>query len=300
MGKIGTRNDIASDLSDIRVLKPEDVPRLRIAWSARFVAADLHDLMRTGPRLSVWNTKTGEYLVGERWRHRDEVSTVAEIVGARSTRALVQAFLQRSADVGCRLAVMSEYAESRREDFYRSVGLDLLEDIIVYELDDVKRTPDPPSDLNFTLFRTSRSDDFERLLELDHAAFPWLWWNSRDEFEDYLKTPGVTVELGWTSDGELAAYIGTTALRNWGHLDRIAVHPRFQRRGFGRQSLDQAVLSLVRRGCGKVALSTQARNRVSRALYDSYGFHRSKRHDYRIWGAWLGDASEEAIEQDEG
>lgn len=274
---------------DIAVLRADDVPKLRISWLSRYGFRDVLSLAENEPNLSVWHRKTGEYLIATRWRHRSEIATIAEIASARFARHLVQAFIDLAREAGFRLAVISEYIESRPEAFYRSVGMDVLESIIVYEIDAPKYLPPAPDGLDFTRLDLTDEDSMARLTDLDRSAFPWLWWNSLDEFADYYHSPGVTIWLGWTKERELGAYVGVTSLRSWGHLDRIAVAPRFQGRGYGRQSLDHAIRALSGEGAKKIALSTQSSNRVSRSLYESYGFTRSKKHDYRIWGRWLTD-----------
>ncbi len=132
---------------------------------------------------------------------------------------------------------------------------------------------------------------------LDHQAFPWLWWNCRDEFLQYAGSPGVAIELGRDESGRAVAYIGTTRYRTWGHLDRIAVAPDIQGRGLGRAALDYAVMTLARSGARRVGLSTQARNHRSRRLYDTYGFRRSPGNDYRLYGRWIATQPTEMTQQ---
>lgn len=274
---------------DINVLQPDDVPRLRISWISRYGFRDVLSLTEQHPGLSVWHRRSGEYLIGMPWRHRAEIATIAELASARWARHLVEAFTESAKQRELSLVLVSEYIESRPESFYRSVGMSLMESIIVYELDAPKTAPEVSPVLRFEVLDLQDEHSVSALMELDRDAFPWLWWNSREEFSDYFHAPGVKIWLGWTDDNELGAYVGTTSLRSWGHLDRIAVAPRFQGSGFGRKALDQAIISLMAEGAKKIALSTQASNTVSRSLYESYGFKRSPKHDYKIWGRWLNE-----------
>lgn len=277
---------LSTDNSDILPLTPDDVDRLRPSWEARFTARDLRRIAARRPQVSVWNARTGEYLIGEPWRHRDEIVQVSELVGAASTHDLLMGFVELATRAGCDLAVVSEYAERRRPEFYEAAGFDLLEQIIIYELDRIDQVHIPAPKLRFE--RVDWRDTTRRgaLIELDQRSFPWLWWNSADEFEDYCTSPGVSVEAAFDGD-RAVAYVGITGLRSWGHLDRIAVDPELQGRGLGRDALNHAIGRLRREGVRRVALSTQARNHVSRALYESYGFRRTPRHDYRLFGRWL-------------
>ena len=73
-------------------------------------------------------------------------------------------------------------------------------------------------------FDPSDRIEFEGLLALDHMSFPWLWWNSADEFLEYPAHP-VSDRCRRDDTGRVVAYTGTTRFRTWGHLDRIAVAP---------------------------------------------------------------------------
>jgi ribosomal protein S18 acetylase RimI-like enzyme len=148
-----------------------------------------------------------------------------------------------------------------------------------------KLRPAPPrtTGIRFEPFDPDDEEQFNGLLELDHESFPWLWWNSADEFLEYASAPGVQIDVGRDDTGRVVAYTGTTRFRCWWQLDRIAVAPDQHGRGLGKAALDWAVMTLARSGAKRVGLSTQARNTRSRQLYESYGFRRSATHDYRIY-----------------
>lgn len=286
MTEVSRKPVIFTDNSDIQPLTPDDIDRLRPSWEARFTPRDLRRIAGRRPRVSVWNARTGEYLIGQPWRHRDEIVQVSELVGAASTHELLNGFVVLATRAGCELAVVSEYSERRRREFYLGARFDLLEEIIIYELDRIDQRSIPEPELTFERADWRDPETRAALIDLDHRSFPWLWWNSQGEFEDYCTSPGVDVEVAYV-DGRAAAYIGITGLRTWGHLDRIAVDPDLQGHGLGRDALNHAVLRLRSGGVRRIALSTQARNQVSRSLYESYGFRREPRHDYRLYGRWL-------------
>ena len=146
--------------------------------------------------------------------------------------------------------------------------------------------PMPSGSLAFEPVAPADDEAMADLLRIDHAAFPWLWRNSVEEFAAYVRTPGVRLALG--RDGARAvAYIGATSYAGWGHLDRIAVAPEAQGRGFGREALAAAIDLLTADGARRVALSTQRANERSQRLYERFGFRRSPSHDYRLYGAPL-------------
>jgi ribosomal protein S18 acetylase RimI-like enzyme len=154
------------------------------------------------------------------------------------------------------------------------------------------RVVNQPSKLRFVRADTTNAESLADLCAVDHAAFPWLWWNSSLEFEVYGFTPGVELHLGYV-DSEPVSYVGITAYPGWGHLDRIAVIPAMQGSGLGYQSLDFAVSSLIRRGARRIGLSTQKQNVRSQQLYERYGFRRSRANDYRLYGKYLIDRNDD-------
>ena len=122
-------------------------------------------------------------------------------------------------------------------------------------------------------------------LEIDHAAFPWMWWNSEPEFTFYLGVPGVQAIVG-LSAGRQVAYAGFTTQGTWGHLDRIAVDPAAQGGSYGAAILAHALRAMSRLGVTRVTLSTQNDNYQAHRLYEGFGFQQTN-NSQLIIGRWL-------------
>ena len=272
----------------IQHLRLADLERLHLGWSSRYDADELELILTAEPGLGLWMPETGEYVVGGPWRHRGEIASVLELSVSAGAPQLLAALADASEDLGKRLVIASEHAETRRRAFYDSAGYELVEEILIYELSRVSPSQLSVTDLAFERVSVDDEHTLSDLIELDHAAFPWLWWNSREEFDNYGHSTGVEIHLGRTSDGRSASYIGVTRFRTWGHLDRIAVAPDLRGRGLGLQSLEWATSLLGAGGARRIGLSTQARNTVSRRLYERYGFRRIPSQDYALYGRWLG------------
>lgn len=269
------------------MLTPEAVGRLRLPWDARFTPRELAEIARAQPNLSVWNQRTGEFLIGGPWRRRRDIAAIVELGASGGAIDLIDAFCLLARRQGVTLAVASEQVERRRSSFYVHARLKPIEDIVIYELTRVRAKTPRSNSLAFMPLDIDNLAMVRDLIRLDHAAFPWLWWNSDEEFAEYASAPGVRIDIARGEDGKAIAYVGTTRFRSWGHLDRIAVDPAMQGQGLGRIALDYAVSSLAAAGASRVGLSTQSRNTRSRALYESYGFRRSTSHDYRVYGRLL-------------
>lgn len=269
-------------------LEASDLPRFRLKWGSRYRIDEVADLLSSARGLCLWAPATGEYVLAGPWRHRDEIVALLEVTSGPLTYTLIHALAEMALARGKQALVSTQQYERRPATFYERVGFELLEEILVYEIV-LYSLPPGPNRLRFE--RVSLDDPFTigELLDLDHEAFDWLWWNSLEEFEEYMSDPRVDVYLGRERDGTPVSYVGITRLRGWGHLDRLAVAPPFQGRGYGYESLLWAIQVLAARGAHRVALSTQATNQRSRRLYERFGFHRVPELDYRIYGRWLAD-----------
>lgn len=274
----------------IQPLTRESLARLRLGWSSRYDHDDIDRIIEANPGLSLWSPASGDYLIGGPWRHRAEITQVLELSGSSHAIELLEAFADAALQAGKRLVIASEHGESRRRAFYDAAQFDLIEEIVIYELSHLRRLSQPRADLRFERVNLTDDQQARDLIELDHAAFPWLWWNSAAEFDNYGHSAGVEIYVGRDEASKAVAYIGITRFRDWGHLDRIAVLPDQQGKGYGLQALDWAVLVLGQSGARRIGLSTQARNTRSRRLYEQYGFHRVPSQDYSLYGRWLGSA----------
>jgi ribosomal protein S18 acetylase RimI-like enzyme len=259
----------------IAPLQPDDIRSLHLPWSSPFDNRTLADHVRAHPHRAFWLPQTGEYVVGEPWRHRDEITAVADIAARDHGDALVERLRCPDPAVGHELVVMTDFVGARQPGAYARLGLGLMQEVICYELRVVP--PDPPrGTLAFARISVDRMDDLASLLSVDHAAFPWLWWNN-----------GVELYVGRDARDVPVAYVGLTHFRGWGHLDRIGVVPGVQGTGYGLEALRFAVHLLRSGGATRVGLSTQANNTRSQHLYHRYGFQRTYQNDYNIYGVWV-------------
>ncbi len=220
------------------------------------------------------------------WRHREEIAQIIEFSAVRHPAEVLSAAAAQCQAHGAHLLVFLELDDLRHPGFWRKAGFHILEEVIAYELDRIPPAVGWGERLRFEPVNPYEETTLASLVALDHAAFPWIWWNSEAEFLTYGLSPGVEIFLAYAG-AELVGYIGITSYLGWGHLDRIAIHPRYQGRGLGREALTFAVQRLAQAGARRVGLSTQLTNRRSQRLYERFGFRRSRSSDYRLVGRWL-------------
>jgi ribosomal protein S18 acetylase RimI-like enzyme len=267
----------------VRTLGARDVDALRLP--GRRGAESVRRLLDVHPGRSVWVPATLEYALIGPWRNRPEIASIEDLVAVRHLEELLRAAFERCAAQGDELMLTVELDARRSPARYERAGLEMLEEVITYQIG-IGREPWSGSD-RIRLVRVDANDAaaIDLVTNIDQASFPWLWRNNRAEFDVYLQTPGVEVWLV-EADGEPVAYFGVTLFPDWGHLDRVAVVPEQQGRGFGLETLGLAVDTMRQQGARRVGLSTQRTNERSQRLYDRFGFKRTPEHDYRLFGAW--------------
>ncbi|MCL6648681.1 MAG: GNAT family N-acetyltransferase [Chloroflexi bacterium] len=275
----------------IAPLEARDVSLLRIPWISNYDTVSLGQFLATSDAPSLWIPATGEYALGGWWRGRHEVGQIVELAARSSNRprlveALVAAFSERQVQ-----AVVPSPNEVWRESrWYRQHGFREIDRILTMALSPLVVPAAPEGGLEI---RPYQPRHLEALTVVDRASFPWLWWNDPVDFARYAALEGVTVLTGWWQ-GELVAYASTTLRGRRGHLDRLAVRPSEQGRGFGRALLTAALRDLSERGAREVALTTQVTNRVAQALYRSVGFRRTEEVE-PILGRWLGPSPDDGL-----
>ncbi len=264
---------------------------LRLPWSSRFTPDGLARYVERAPGWTWTVPGTGEYLVCEGWRHRADLGMVLEVQARHHRADLLNAALAEMAARGVRCLLLNSEEWSAHGRAYQPLGFQPLERIVYYQLLGLHLPLPIRQPLPALTFMPVGTATLPVALQIDHHSFPWLWWNSREEFALYLHTPGVRVVLG-LAEGEPVGYAGFTVTRDWGHLDRLAVVHSAQGRGWGAALLAYALEQMAGLGVYRVTLSTQETNGQSQSLYRGFGF-RQTHEAHNIYGRWLSDLPDE-------
>jgi [ribosomal protein S18]-alanine N-acetyltransferase len=120
--------------------------------------------------------------------------------------------------------------------------------------------------------RPARSVESDVVLALNSAAFAPIWRYDSSTILSWLLTADYSVLA--ESEAEPAGFALTTGSRDGAlaQLVRVAIAPRFQGRGIGRQMVVDAIHYASHIGAGGLCLNTQASNTTSRHLYEGLGF----------------------------
>jgi ribosomal-protein-alanine N-acetyltransferase len=104
-------------------------------------------------------------------------------------------------------------------------------------------------------------------IEQASHAFPWTETTfASNQGDRYLN-------LKLNADGEMAGFAITQIVLDEATLFNIAIHPRWQRRGFGRLLLNAVIEQLESRGVVTLWLEVRASNQAAIALYEDLGFN---------------------------
>src|SRR5918997_432392 len=186
----------------VRTLRPGDVAALRLP--GRRGAESVRRLLEIHPGRSVWVPSTLEYALIGPWRNRPEIASIEDLVAVRHLEELLGAAVERCAVQGDELVLTVELDSGRSPARYQRAGLEMLEEVITYELGSV-REPWSGSD-RIRLVRIQANDEaaIDLVTSIDQASFPWLWRNNRAEFDVYLQTPGVEAWIVEAGDDPVA------------------------------------------------------------------------------------------------
>jgi len=255
--------------------------RLRLPWSSRFEPEELRGHLEQYPHLAWWVPGTNHYAIGGYWQERGEIGQILEVMGGRYQALLVDRLLTSMRQVGIRLALLSQDEERRALGFYKSLGWILLEEVILYRR---SQQAIPLLPRRLTMF-TLTPDRGPALISLEEATFPWLWRYGYAVFQSAAITPNRRLCLGYRGN-DLVGYFIYTLHHDFGHLDRLAVHPRYQGQGYGAELLAFALRDMASRGAVSFGLSTQKDNHRSQRLYEGFGFRRTG-EKYCLYGKWI-------------
>lgn len=148
-------------------------------------------------------------------------------------------------------------------------GFSEVDHVVSYTHSDPHRLPELTQ---VARLQDAKMRDVDTILALNAAAFDPFW------------RYGDATVIGWllTADRATVAYLrdepvgfaltARLSAGNFAHLNRVAVHPKAQGRGVGRQLVTDGLHYAYAAGAPGLALNTQASNAISRQLYESLGF----------------------------
>ncbi len=119
------------------------------------------------------------------------------------------------------------------------------------------------------MVRWMREEDLDAVAELEQLSFsiPWSREVLRQGFGGDLDQ-----YLIFEENGKAAGYLNFRILAGEGEIERVAVHPQWRGRGFGRKLMEAMVEYASSQGVAEITLDVRVGNERARNLYESCGF----------------------------
>lgn len=130
----------------------------------------------------------------------------------------------------------------------------------------------PPVPKGPASLRVILPEELEAVVRVDAAAFSPQWRYVSGDLVQMLAT-GCRIVVA-RMEGEIVGYCCVETQGEVGHIGRLAVHPRWQGQGIGRQLLLDAMHYLRDTGAVRLSLNTQMSNKGALRLYESLRFRR--------------------------
>lgn len=268
---------------DMKTLTLADFDRQTIFWRELIDTDQARSVVARFPDRSVWSPAFHECVIVGEWRNRIDIAAVVGTTAIRVRRELMRAAVERAEQLALAGIILIEWNEHESPHFYSSAGMEPLDAVIPFELLPRGRFDNWSPSRSIVQLDPCEPGALQQLVDVDNAAFDWLWINSAREFEHYGR--GDESELWGHFDGRrLTSYVGLTRHGPWGHIDRLAVHPDWQQQGLGKELTMFAVERMRRFGATTIGLSTQASNWKSQRLYARLGFRRTSVNAYQVYG----------------
>ena len=118
------------------------------------------------------------------------------------------------------------------------------------------------------LVRNLTEEDLDRLIEIEHAAYPFPW--TRGIFADCIR-------VGYDCTGlqvgpALVGYTIQSLAAGENHLLNLCIAPEWQGNGYGNLMLDHAIRLAVEKNCSSMFLEVRPSNPAGMGLYERKGF----------------------------
>lgn len=168
---------------------------------------------------------------------------------------------------------------------FADTGFVEAESLVVLSLD-----PDhyvPAADAQVVRLRSVRPWEIDLVLSVDAAAFEPKWWLHRNGYDEAMAaTPRTRARVvatpAWPKAASIDAFLLSGFAGNQGFIQRLAVHPDVQGRGYASALLDDAVRWMQGADVETISVNTHPENERALAIYERRGFERAP-HDLTIW-----------------
>lgn len=124
----------------------------------------------------------------------------------------------------------------------------------------------------FPLSHMPTSSMVEAILCIDRAAFGEEWMMDHETFREALYATRLARIFVSHVDDELSGFVIAGITDSYGFIQRLAVHPDFQRRGEASSLIENSLSWIHSRGCRSTVVNTEVSNVAALSIYEHNGF----------------------------
>ncbi len=124
----------------------------------------------------------------------------------------------------------------------------------------------------FPMSRMPTPSMVEAILRIDRAAFGQEWMMDRETFREALHATRRAHIFVSRVDDALSGFVIAGITDSYGFIQRLAVHPDFQRRGEASSLVQNSLSWIHSRGCQSTVVNTEVSNAAALSIYEDNGF----------------------------
>jgi len=124
----------------------------------------------------------------------------------------------------------------------------------------------------FPMSRMPTPSMVEAILRIDRAAFGDEWMMDHETFREALHATRQARIFVSSVDGQLSGFVIAGITDSYGFIQRLAVHPDFQRRGEASSLVQNSLSWIHSRGCRSTVVNTEVSNAAALSIYEHNGF----------------------------
>lgn len=124
----------------------------------------------------------------------------------------------------------------------------------------------------FPFLRMPANSLVEAILEIDRAAFGQDWMMDEQTFREALYATHRARIFVSHAPGRISGFVIAGVTDSYGFIQRLAVHPDFQRRGDASSLVQNSLAWIHSRGCRSTVVNTEVSNAAALSIYEHHGF----------------------------
>jgi ribosomal protein S18 acetylase RimI-like enzyme len=124
----------------------------------------------------------------------------------------------------------------------------------------------------FPFLRMPANSMVEAILEIDRAAFGQDWMMDEQTFREALHATHRARIFVSHATGRISGFVIAGITDSYGFIQRLAVHPDFQRRGDASSLVQNSLAWIHSHGCRSTVVNTEVSNAAALSIYKHHGF----------------------------